>query len=418
MSSVRADHREVRRAYKPLRDDENWAWLRETSASDYWDPIKYLRVTPRRSDLYLTIGGEVRLWGEFFQHEQWGSTGHARDGAFLQRYMLHADAHLTRHLRVFVQLKSGLAAFQEDGPGPVDQDLLDFNQLYLDLIAIPGATLDDDPRLLLRGGRQELSFGSGRLVEVREGPNVRFGYDGIRLIARPGRARIDAFALLPPVRSRRRLFPERFDALLQQSLVAELQQRGYTLVERRLLDKVLAEVKLGSSELADADTQIKLGRVLAARLMVSGQLVPGAASGGGGLTAALRAIDTETTQLALVRSEPAGDNADAQRLAATLAQAIARTVAERYPLKGRIAAVDGDRVVLNLGKRHGLVSGQQFNVLLRGAPIELNGKVLGYQEQRIAQLQVTDVEEGLAYARIAERTAPLEKNQRVIARTP
>jgi hypothetical protein len=198
-SSVRADHREVRRAYKPLRDDENWAWLRETSASDYWDPIKYLRVTPRRSDLYLTIGGEVRLWGEFFQHEQWGSTGHARDGAFLQRYMLHADAHLTRHLRVFVQLKSGLAAFQEDGPGPVDQDLLDFNQLYLDLIAIPGATLDDEPRLLLRGGRQELSFGSGRLVEVREGPNVRFGYDGIRLIARPGRARIDAFALRPNV---------------------------------------------------------------------------------------------------------------------------------------------------------------------------------------------------------------------------
>lgn len=51
------------------------------------------------------------------------------------------------------------------------------------------------------------------------------------------------------------------DILLQEELIRELQQRGYTIVERRLLDKVLAEVKLGSSELADADTQIRLGKL-------------------------------------------------------------------------------------------------------------------------------------------------------------
>ena len=203
-----------------------------------------------------------------------------------------------------------------------------------------------------------------------------------------------------------------FDSLLQQELIRELQARGYTLVERRLLDKVLAEVKLGSSALADQDTQIKLGKVLAARLMVSGVL----GSQGDTLTASLRAIDTETTQLAMVRAEKLSGTPNPTAVAATLAQAIAQTVQDKYPLKGRVVAVEGQRAIINLGKKHGLANGQAFNVLVRGEPIELNGRVLGYKESRIAQLAVTEVQDQLAYARIVESTAALEKNQRIIAR--
>ncbi len=202
------------------------------------------------------------------------------------------------------------------------------------------------------------------------------------------------------------------DTLVQQELIRELQQRGYTLVERRLLDKVLAEVRLGSSELADQDTQIRLGRVLAARLMVSGVL----SSQGGGVGASVRAIDTETTQLALVRIEPAVAAFDPARLAASLAQSVAQTVQDKYPLKGRIAAIDGQQAILNLGRKHGVAVGQSFNVLSRGEPIELNGRVLGYKESRIAQVTITEVQDLLSYGRIANAQAALEKNQRVIAR--
>ncbi len=209
------------------------------------------------------------------------------------------------------------------------------------------------------------------------------------------------------------------DTLLQQEVIRELQARGFTLVERRLLDKVLAEVKLGSSELADPDTQIKLGKVLAARLMVSGSLSPSGPAGNG-VAASFRAIDTETTQLALVRSErpPAtpGAGFNPTLLAASIAQAVAQTVAEKYPLKGRIVAVDGERTIINLGRKHGVKAGQQFNVLSRGEPIELNGRILGYKETRIAQVTVTEVEDLLAYGRVAELKAALEKNMRIIAR--
>ena len=202
------------------------------------------------------------------------------------------------------------------------------------------------------------------------------------------------------------------EALVQQELIRELQARGYTLVERRLLDKVLAEIKLGSSEIADQDTQIKLGKVLAARMMVSGVLT----AQGTTLTAAVRAIDTETTQLAMVRSERTTGAPNPTELAANIAVALAKTVHDKYPLKGRIVSVEGDRAIINLGKKHGLTAGQGFNVLTRGEPIELGGRILGYRETRIAQITVTDVQDLLAYGRVADLSAPLEKNQRIVAR--
>ncbi|MDO9071835.1 MAG: caspase family protein [Rubrivivax sp.] len=203
------------------------------------------------------------------------------------------------------------------------------------------------------------------------------------------------------------------ETLVQQEVIRELQSRGFTIVERRLLDKVLAEVKLGSSELADQDTQIRLGKVLAARLMVSGTL----SSQGPGVAATVRAIDTETTQLAMVKSEkPAPGAFNPTALAASIAQSVAQTVTDKYPLKGRIVSVDGQQAIINLGKKHGVTAGQSFNVLSRGEPIELNGRVLGYRETRIAQVTVTEVQDLLSYGRIGETRAALEKNQRIIAR--
>jgi tetratricopeptide (TPR) repeat protein len=203
------------------------------------------------------------------------------------------------------------------------------------------------------------------------------------------------------------------DGLLHQALTRELQARGFTLVERRVLDRLMAEIKLGSSELADPDTQVKLGKLFAARMMVSGSLH----TEGIHTTAALRAIDTETSRLAMVRSDRAAEPVDVNKMAATIADAIAKTVKDKYPLKGRVVAQDGERVIINLGKKHGVIAGQGFNVLSRGEPIEHNGRVLGYRDTQVARLTVTEVDELLAYARLAEPArGPIDKNLRIIAR--
>lgn len=200
-----------------------------------------------------------------------------------------------------------------------------------------------------------------------------------------------------------------FDSVLQQELTVQLHVRGIEVVERGLLDKVMAELKLGSSELADQDTQIKLGKIFAARLMISGALN----SAGQGVTASVRAIDTESTRLVMVRSERAVGPVE---MAGTIADSIAATILEKYPFKGRVVAIDGDSVIINLGKKHGVVVGQRFNVLSKGEPVELNGRILGYKEAKIAQLTVTSTDELMSYASPVDIKSAIEKNQKIIAR--
>ncbi len=54
-----------------------------------------------------------------------------------------------------------------------------------------------DGSFVLRSGRQELAFGTQRIIAVREGPNVRQSFDGFRTIFRTGGVRVDGFATKP-----------------------------------------------------------------------------------------------------------------------------------------------------------------------------------------------------------------------------
>src|SRR4030095_11974961 len=61
--------------------------------------------------------------------------------------------------------------------------------------------LSDTNSITLRVGRQELNYGSSRLISFREGPNVRLSFDGLKTILRIGEWQVDAFAV-KPVRTR------------------------------------------------------------------------------------------------------------------------------------------------------------------------------------------------------------------------
>jgi hypothetical protein len=92
---------------------------------------------------------------------------------------------------LFIQFQSSQEFGRNGGPRPVvDRDKLDLEQAFLDLNGNPTAK----SALRLRLGRQELSFGSQRLVGVREEPNVRQSFDGARLTLGVRQWQIDAFA--------------------------------------------------------------------------------------------------------------------------------------------------------------------------------------------------------------------------------
>ena len=132
----------------------------------------------------LSAGGHVRQEYERFDNEEWGAEVPDQTGYWLQRYMLHVDARLSRHVRLYGELKSGIEAGRAGGPRGSDEDRLDLHQGFVDFSV---------GRVTVRVGRQELSFGSQRLISVREGPNVRQSFDGGSVVVQRGRWRADGF---------------------------------------------------------------------------------------------------------------------------------------------------------------------------------------------------------------------------------
>src|SRR5436190_7499446 len=155
--------------YKQLRYDENYHYLRDASRrTDFIDALKYIPLN-QEGDWYLTLGGEIRERYEYFHNWNWGDGPQDENGYLLQRYMIHADAHFTDHFRIFTQFKSGLEDGRNGGPRPTDEDHFDLSQLFAD----GKLAWEEKDSFTLRLGRQEMSFGSSRLISVRESPNVR-----------------------------------------------------------------------------------------------------------------------------------------------------------------------------------------------------------------------------------------------------
>jgi hypothetical protein len=179
---------EERPAFQTLRYNEDWTFLRDASQrTDWLDPAKFVPL--EGTNVHFSFGGEARLKYELYSEPVFNQRPADENGFLLQRYLVHADLHATPYFRVFGQLQSSLEDFRNGGPRPADRDDLDFHQAFFDA-RLP---LVDDDSLTLRGGRQEMAYGSQRLISVRESPNNRLAFDAVRVLARFGEWQADAW---------------------------------------------------------------------------------------------------------------------------------------------------------------------------------------------------------------------------------
>jgi hypothetical protein len=109
------------RSFKLLREDEDWSFLTDqANRRDFWDPLKYIRLREGRDDWFITISGEAREVWEQIGNDNWGQSPYW-NGYLNERYMLGFDIHYGKHVRTFVELKSGLNSFRYGGPRPIDE---------------------------------------------------------------------------------------------------------------------------------------------------------------------------------------------------------------------------------------------------------------------------------------------------------
>ena len=175
--------------FKLLRFNEDYSALKDSTRT-FYNRLKYLPLS-ESGRAYVSFGGELRAELDRAQHEDWGAGNAGRNIFLLQRYQLHADLHLSGRIRIFGQLRSGLENGRKNGPRPIDEDQLNVQNLFIDLIPYKGM----DDRMTVRLGRQELQYGSGRLLDVREGPNLRLYFDGAKVAYTSPKWNVDAFLM-------------------------------------------------------------------------------------------------------------------------------------------------------------------------------------------------------------------------------
>lgn len=150
------------------------------------------------------------------------------------------------------------------------------------------------------------------------------------------------------------------DRLLAAAITDQVIQYGRVqVVERALLDKLLGELKLGSSNLADPGTALSLGRIIAARLIISGKIIYSGAQ----TQISLRIIETETGKISAAVNESFGSATPASVLADKLSKNLLEKIDKLYPLRTRISEIGDSGIRLNAGLKSGVREGQQFKVM-------------------------------------------------------
>lgn len=182
-----------RPGFKAFRFDEDWTAMHDPAMrASFLDPLKWIPLNEEGS-WYMTLGGELRERYEYSREPVFGLAPPPRNDYFLNRAFLFADVHFGPNFRTFVEFVSGYAPGWSGSPPPTQKDTLDILQGFGE-VRLPVS----EGELSVRAGRQEMSFGSSRLVSVRESPNVRRSFDGVRVTWIESKdLRVDAFAAQP-----------------------------------------------------------------------------------------------------------------------------------------------------------------------------------------------------------------------------
>jgi hypothetical protein len=159
-----------------LRYEEDYSTLKTDSIGSFYRELKYMPLS-RNNDTYFSFGGEARTQYIYYKHDLWSDNPEATHGEILNRFLLHGHLHYKKHFKMFLQLQTSMALGKQLSSA-VDNNMLEFHQGFIEYkTPLPTAS-----EFVVRTGRQELSYGSERLVSVREGPNNRQSFDAVKLI--------------------------------------------------------------------------------------------------------------------------------------------------------------------------------------------------------------------------------------------
>lgn len=173
----------------PSGFDADYRYL-DNPEYDRVDPFGHLKRMHPTPDTMLTIGGELRAR---YVNEIDSRLGRIDNEYMLYRNRVWADFWYTDSLRIYGEMINAFIDGNELRPLPIDENQAAFLNLFAEvrIYDLGGAPV------YLRVGRQEMLFGSQRLISTRDWTNTRLSYEGVRAYSRSDSFDIDAFAVHP-----------------------------------------------------------------------------------------------------------------------------------------------------------------------------------------------------------------------------
>ena len=209
---------------------------------------------------------------------------------------------------------------------------------------------------------------------------------------------------------------------LAAMLTTALQQSGrFVVLERANMGTIIFEQELKANNVANPETGPKLGQVAAAQFIVVGAVTEfGVQDKGGSFNIGVGVAQTvkvkepisQTSYSASVDYKAmnmGGDQFDNTPLGEASRKAIDHAVSEiiataaREPWHALLVDYDGKEAVINAGRNAGVKPGDHFNVqrIMQRLTDPATGEVLSVKRVTLGTLEVTNVEDKVAFATFA-----------------
>jgi TolB-like protein len=185
--------------------------------------------------------------------------------------------------------------------------------------------------------------------------------------------------------------------IVAEWLITSLVRTGrFDVVERAQLQKILKEQQMGMSGMISQETASKVGELLGVKVIITGSVI----RLGNIYDVNTRLINVEDGSI-LKAEKIRGPGLDAiERMMDSLAD----TIKKDFPIEGYVVMVTGKRVMVDLGRIHGVEPGMQFIAFRQGAPVRhpVTGKMLKGEDIKIGEMAVQTVQTDTSWAEITK----------------
>lgn len=159
----------------------------DNTQRDFFDHVKRLRHS---DDVMISLGGQH--WLRYVREGNSRLSG-LNNSYFLYRNRLSVDVWYNDRFRFFIEGIDARISQNDLAPLAIDRDWADVQNLFFEMKL---TELRDTP-VMLRVGRQELLFGSQRLVSTSDWANTRQTFQGVRIFRHSEKTDVDAFLVQP-----------------------------------------------------------------------------------------------------------------------------------------------------------------------------------------------------------------------------